>query len=147
MLMYGIPTHETRQAPVVSGASGDDGGHKFVCNAHVGENVEPQYLQQEFDAVVLCTGATAPRDLAVEGRQLRGVHFAMDFLTGATKACLAGDADATPIHARGKDVVVIGGGDTGTDCVGTDAPGLGAFADRDPAEAAEERGEDNPCPN
>jgi glutamate synthase (NADPH/NADH) small chain len=67
----------------------------------------------------VCTGATQPRDLAVEGRQLGGVHFAMEYLTANTQALLAGGTDACPIHARGKDVVVIGGGDTGTDCVGT----------------------------
>ncbi|MGB8325953.1 MAG: FAD-dependent oxidoreductase, partial [Steroidobacteraceae bacterium] len=69
--------------------------------------------------LVLCTGATRPRDLAVEGRNLEGVHFAMDYLTASTRALLDGGPDASPLHARGKNVVVIGGGDTGTDCVGT----------------------------
>jgi glutamate synthase (NADPH/NADH) small chain len=68
---------------------------------------------------VICTGATQPRDLSVEGRNLKGVHFAMQYLTASTWALLDGGSDASPIHARGKDVVVIGGGDTGTDCVGT----------------------------
>ncbi len=68
---------------------------------------------------MICTGATQPRDLPVEGRDLRGVHFAMDYLTASTRALLNGGADHSPIHARGKDVIVIGGGDTGTDCVGT----------------------------
>ncbi len=94
-------------------------GIKFVCNANVGENVEPQLLVRDFDATIICTGATLPRDLDVEGRNLKGVHFAMDFLTASTQAVLADQPDATPISAKGKDVVVLGGGDTGTDCVGT----------------------------
>jgi glutamate synthase (NADPH/NADH) small chain len=94
-------------------------GVKFICNANVGENVEAQLLLKDFDAIVICTGATQPRDLPVEGRALKGVHFAMEYLTKSTQSLLDGDADRTPIHARGKDVIVIGGGDTGTDCVGT----------------------------
>ncbi len=74
---------------------------------------------KEFDATVICTGATQPRDLPIEGRKLKGVHFAMEFLTANTKALLNGGTEHSPIHAKGKDVVVIGGGDTGTDCVGT----------------------------
>jgi glutamate synthase (NADPH/NADH) small chain len=94
-------------------------GIKFICNANVGENVEPQIFLKEFDATVICTGATQPRDLPIEGRQLKGIHFAMEFLTANTKAVLNGGAEHTPISARGKDVFVLGGGDTGTDCVGT----------------------------
>jgi glutamate synthase (NADPH/NADH) small chain len=94
-------------------------GIRFLCNAHVGDNVEPQLLLRDFDAIVLCTGATQARDLAVPGRELDGVHLAMDYLTASTRALLNGGADHSPVHARGKDVVVIGGGDTGTDCVGT----------------------------
>jgi glutamate synthase (NADPH/NADH) small chain len=74
---------------------------------------------REFDATVICTGATQPRDLPVDGRKLKGVHFAMEYLTANTKAVLGGRPEGAPIHARDKDVVVIGGGDTGTDCVGT----------------------------
>jgi glutamate synthase (NADPH/NADH) small chain len=94
-------------------------GIKFICNAHVGDNVEAQLLRKDFDALVLCTGATQPRDLPVDGRKLAGVHFAMDYLTESTKALLNGGPEHTPIHARDKDVIVIGGGDTGTDCVAT----------------------------
>jgi glutamate synthase (NADPH) small chain len=68
---------------------------------------------------VICTGATLPRDLKVEGRELKGVHFAMDFLTLSTQSVLRDQPDESPITARGKNVVVLGGGDTGTDCVGT----------------------------
>jgi glutamate synthase (NADPH) small chain len=97
----------------------EDSGIKFQCGANVGTNVDAQTLRKDFDAVVLCTGATVPRDLNVDGRQLNGVHFAMDYLTGSTKALLNGGPDHAPIHAKDKDVIVIGGGDTGTDCVGT----------------------------
>jgi glutamate synthase (NADPH/NADH) small chain len=95
----------------------EEEGVKFFCNANVGENVEPQMFLKEYHATVICTGATQPRDLPIEGRNLAGIHFAMEFLGANTKALLDG-ADS-PIHARDKDVVVVGGGDTGTDCVGT----------------------------
>jgi glutamate synthase (NADPH/NADH) small chain len=121
LLIYGIPNMKLDKREVVSRRIQqlELEGIKFLCNATVGENVEAQLLLRDFDATVICTGATQPRDLPVDGRSLEGVHFAMEFLTGATKALLDGGPDASPIHARGKDVVVIGGGDTGTDCVGT----------------------------
>ena len=121
LLMYGIPNMKLDKQLVVMRRIEllEQVGIKFVCNANVGENVEPMLLLKDFDAVVLCTGATQPRDLPVEGRQLSGVHFAMDYLTASTSAVLANKSDTAPIHARGKDVIVIGGGDTGTDCVGT----------------------------
>ena len=121
LLMYGIPNMKLDKRAVVLRRIGqlEQEGVKFLCNAHVGENVEAQLLLKDFDAIVVCTGATQPRDLPVEGRKLGGVHFAMEYLTANTQALLAGGTDACPIHARGKDVVVIGGGDTGTDCVGT----------------------------
>src|SRR5204863_2225695 len=96
----------------------EDEGINFICNTEVGAHYPAEKLLSEFDAVVLCTGATKPRDLPIEGRNLKGVHFAMEFLTANTKAVLNGNG-ASPINAAGKDVVVIGGGDTGTDCVGT----------------------------
>ncbi|MFO7303896.1 MAG: glutamate synthase subunit beta [Gammaproteobacteria bacterium] len=121
LLMYGIPNMKLDKRAVVERRLKlmEQEGIKFVCNANVGENVEPQLLLKDFDAIVICTGATRPRDLPVEGRHLKGIHFAMEYLTASTKALLDGNADASPIHARGKDVVVIGGGDTGTDCVAT----------------------------
>jgi glutamate synthase (NADPH/NADH) small chain len=121
LLMYGIPNMKLDKRAVVERRLKllEAEGIKFICNANVGENVEAQLLLRDFDATVICTGATQPRDLSVEGRDLRGVHFAMDYLTASTRALLNGGADHSPIHARGKDVVVIGGGDTGTDCVGT----------------------------
>ena len=121
LLMYGIPNMKLDKKEVVLRRIRlmEQEGVKFICKANVGDNVEPQIFLKEFDATVICTGATQPRDLPVEGRGLAGVHFAMEFLSANTAAVLAGDAGGTPLHARGKDVVVIGGGDTGTDCVGT----------------------------
>jgi len=121
LLMYGIPNMKLDKQEVVLRRIKlmEQEGIKFICNANVGDNVEPQIFLKEYDATVICTGATQPRDLPIEGRQLKGVHFAMEFLTANTKAVLNADASKTPIHAGGKDVVVIGGGDTGTDCVGT----------------------------
>ena len=125
LLMYGIPNMKLDKQEVVLRRIKllEQEGVKFICNASVGtgdsDNVEPQIFLKEFDATVICTGATQPRDLPIEGRSLKGVHFAMEFLTANTKAVLNGGADHCPIHAKGKDVIVIGGGDTGTDCVGT----------------------------
>jgi glutamate synthase (NADPH/NADH) small chain len=121
LLVYGIPNMKLDKKAVVERRIKllEAEGIKFLCNANVGENVEAQLLLRDFDATVICTGATHPRDLSVEGRDLRGVHFAMEYLTASTRALLNGGSDHSPIHARGKDVVVIGGGDTGTDCVGT----------------------------
>jgi len=121
LLMYGIPNMKLDKQEVVERRIRvmREGGIKFLCNANVGDNVEPQIFLKEFDATVLCTGATQPRDLPIEGRKLNGVHFAMEYLTANTQAVLAGRPDGASIHAKGKDVVVIGGGDTGTDCVGT----------------------------
>lgn len=119
LLMYGIPNMKLDKKEVVLRriALMEKEGIKFICNANVGENVDSEIFLKEFDATVICTGATKPRDLPIEGRALKGVHFAMEFLTANTKSVLA--ATASPIHAKGKDVIVIGGGDTGTDCVGT----------------------------
>jgi glutamate synthase (NADPH/NADH) small chain len=121
LLTYGIPNMKLDKREVVARRITllEKEGIKFVCNATVGENVEPQLLMKDFDALILCTGATVPRDLPVEGRNLKGVHFAMDFLTVSTQAVMRDAPDATPISAKGRDVVVLGGGDTGTDCVGT----------------------------
>jgi glutamate synthase (NADPH/NADH) small chain len=94
-------------------------GVTFVCNTEVGKDITAEQLLQDFDAVVLSTGATKPRDLPIEGRDLKGIHFAMEFLTANTKAVLNGSPNGNFISAQGKDVVIIGGGDTGTDCVGT----------------------------
>jgi glutamate synthase (NADPH) small chain len=93
-------------------------GVEFRVNQHVGVNVDTRQLVDEYDAVVLAGGAEAPRDLPVPGRDLAGVHFAMEFLPQQNKV-VAGDAVRDQILATGKHVIVIGGGDTGSDCVGT----------------------------
>ncbi|MEK7745809.1 MAG: glutamate synthase subunit beta, partial [Elusimicrobiota bacterium] len=120
LLMYGIPNMKLDKQEVVLRRIKlmEAEGIRFICNANVGENVEPEIFLKEYDATVICTGATAPRDLPIEGRNLKGVHFAMEYLTANTKAVL-GNNGPSPILATGKDVVVIGGGDTATDCVGT----------------------------
>jgi glutamate synthase (NADPH/NADH) small chain len=121
LLMYGIPNMKLDKRAIVERRLQllEQEGIKFICNAHVGENVEAELLLKDFDAMLICTGATAPRDLKAEGRDLKGVHFAMDYLTVSTKALLADQPDQAVIHAKGRHVVVLGGGDTGTDCVGT----------------------------
>ena len=121
LLMYGIPNMKLDKERVVMRRIRvlEQEGIKFVCNCDVGKILPARQLLDDFDAVVLCTGATKPRDLPVEGRQLKGIHFAMDFLTANTQSFLDGHRNGDFISAAGKDVVIIGGGDTGTDCVGT----------------------------
>lgn len=123
LLMYGIPNMKLDKTDVVArrvDLMRKEGVH-FVTNAHIGVTHDIAEIRKQHNAVVLCCGATQPRDLKIEGRELSGIHFAMDFLTANTKALLNGGFDAAtcPITAKGKNVVVIGGGDTGTDCVGT----------------------------
>jgi glutamate synthase (NADPH/NADH) small chain len=129
LLTYGIPNMKLEKNVVkrrIDLMAAE--GIKFVSNIEVGKNYPADKLLKEFDAVVLCGGATKPRDLPVEGRDLKGIHFAMEFLHGNTKRLLDQDHGDVQIEgsysypfisAKGKDVVVIGGGDTGTDCVGT----------------------------
>jgi glutamate synthase (NADPH/NADH) small chain len=118
LLVYGIPNMKLDKAVVERRVSLLEAeGIGFVRGTAVGEDVAAEELANDFDAVVLATGSTIPRDLKVEGRELAGVHFAMDFLVASTRTLLGGPA--TPISATGKNVIVIGGGDTGTDCVGT----------------------------
>ena len=93
-------------------------GVVFQANAHVGQNVPVEDLRKKFDAILLAGGAESPRDLKVPGRELKGIHFAMDYLPQQNKK-IAGDEVAHQILATGKRVVIIGGGDTGADCLGT----------------------------
>jgi glutamate synthase (NADPH/NADH) small chain len=98
-------------------------GIEFRTNAHIGVNVGVDELRRNYDAIVLAGGATAPRDLKVPGRELRGIHFAMEYLTESNKR-IEGDSvpsidDERAITAKGKHVIIIGGGDTGADCLGT----------------------------
>jgi glutamate synthase (NADPH/NADH) small chain len=121
LLMYGIPNMKLDKNEVVLRRLKvmEAEGVKFVCNTEVGKDLPAEKLMRDYDAIVLATGATKPRDLAIEGRQIKGIHFAMDFLTANTKAVLDAHKNGSFIDATGKDVVIIGGGDTGTDCVGT----------------------------
>ncbi len=119
LLMYGIPNMKLDKSVVdrrIDLLAKE--GITFLTNTEVGKNY-PNAKLQEFDAVILATGATKPRDLPIEGRQLKGVHFAMEFLQANTQAVLNKRQNGNYISAAGKNVVVIGGGDTGTDCVGT----------------------------
>lgn len=129
LLMYGIPNmkldkHVVQRRVDLMAAEGVE----FVTNCEIGKDIDASELKEQFDAVVMCTGATKPRDLPIEGRELNGIHFAMDFLRGNTKNVLDNRRNGqvtvdglpvAPISATDKDVIVIGGGDTGTDCVGT----------------------------
>ncbi len=119
LLMYGIPNMKLDKERVVMRRieQMQAEGVNFVCNLEIGAAYAAEKLLADFDAVVLTTGAGRARDLTVEGRGLQGIHFAMEFLTGNTKALL--DGDGAVISAKDKDVIVIGGGDTGTDCVAT----------------------------
>ena len=121
LLMYGIPNMKLDKEQVVLRRIQqlEAEGIKFVCNTEVGVNYPADKLLQEFDAVILATGATRPRDLPIEGRHLKGIHFAMEFLAANTKSILDRKKNGGFISAAGKDIIVIGGGDTGTDCVGT----------------------------
>ncbi len=152
LLMYGIPNmkldKQIVQRRVKLMASE---GVNFVTSTEVGKDYPAEKLFQDFDAVALCGGATKPRDLPVEGRELKGINFAMEFLHANTRNLMGGslrDEEAATISARWKDVIVIGGGDTGTDCVGTalrhGCRTLTQFEilDRPPAE----RQPDNPWP-
>ncbi len=91
----------------------------FRTNAHVGVNISAKHLKEEFDATLICGGASAPRDLPIPGRQFKGVHYAMDFLTQQNKRVAGDRIFSGEILANDKNVLVIGGGDTGSDCVGT----------------------------
>ncbi len=121
LLMYGIPNMKLDKQEVVLRRikQMEDEGVVFACHTEVGKNFAAAKLLKDFDATVLCTGATKPRDLPIPGRELKGVHFAMEFLTANTRSVLDGHKNGSFIDATGKDVIVIGGGDTGTDCVGT----------------------------
>jgi glutamate synthase (NADPH/NADH) small chain len=121
LLMYGIPNPKLDKRFVVQRRLDQMAkeGVTFLTNTEVGRNYPAEKLLKEFNAVVLCTGATKPRDLPIEGRNLKGVHFAMEFLHANTKALLDGTKNGDYISATDKAVMVIGGGDTGTDCVGT----------------------------
>lgn len=119
LLMYGIPNMKLekwvidRKQEVM-----EKEGVKFIVNADVGKNVKAQELLKEYDCVILACGASNPRDIKANGRDSDGIYFAVDFLTRSTKHVLTGKKEDW-VNTKGKNVVVIGGGDTGNDCVGT----------------------------
>ena len=126
LLMYGIPNMKLGKEDVVERRVNllREAGITFITGTSVGDgsndSVSVTELQQQHDIVLLTTGATVPRDLPIDGREFNGVHFAMDFLSANTKSLLDSDLqDGNHISAKDKDVIVIGGGDTGTDCIGT----------------------------
>lgn len=121
LLMYGIPnmkldkTIVERRSDLMAAE-----GVRFVTNVEIGVQMPAAKLKEEFDAVVICTGATEARDLPIPGRELKGIYLAMDFLRANTKSLLdSGHQNRNYISAKDKHVLVVGGGDTGTDCVGT----------------------------
>ncbi len=121
LLRYGIPDFKLEKHHIDQRVRQMElEGVKFKYNSHVGVNVNPKKLLKKHDAIVLTGGAEMPRDLPVEGRDLAGIHFAMDFLPQQNRRVSDEPlGDVEPILATGKHVVVIGGGDTGSDCIGT----------------------------
>jgi len=119
LLRYGIPCFKldksvvTRRRKVLEAE-----GIKFVTGIEVGKDISAEWLARRFDAVVVAIGTPAARDLKIPGRELAGIHLALELLEGQNRF-LTGEIAAPPIDARGKDVLVIGGGDTGSDCIGT----------------------------
>ena len=119
LLRYGIPNFKMEKHLIdrrITQMRAE--GVEFIVNANVGVDVPAGTLRKDFDAVLITTGAEHPRDLNVPGRELKGIHFAMEFLPQANKVC-EGDSVPNQILATGKRVVIIGGGDTGADCLGT----------------------------
>lgn len=121
LLMYGIPNMKLEKHIIERRIKLMEAeGIRFVTNANVGQGVDPQHILAEYDAVVLCCGAGNPRDIRAEGRDANGIYFAVDFLKSTTKSLLNSNLeDGNYISAKDKNVIVIGGGDTGNDCVGT----------------------------
>lgn len=120
LLQYGIPTMKLSKEVVqrrVDLMAAE--GITFKTGVNVGKDISAKELQDEYDAVLLCLGATWPRDLPITNRQLDGIHFAMAFLETWQKNQMGNKIDVTPLSAKDKDVLVIGGGDTGCDCIGT----------------------------
>ncbi len=118
LLRYGIPNFKLNKSVVDRRIQlMEQAGIDFVTNANIGVDINPKELIEENDAVVICAGSSVPRDLNVEGRDLQGIYFAMDFLTQVTKRLE--DETAELIDCKGKNILVIGGGDTGSDCIGS----------------------------
>ncbi len=119
LLMYGIPNMKLDKKVIARKKEiMEKEGIIFKVNADVGKNVRASYLLKEYDCIILACGASEPRDIKVPGRDADGIYFAVDFLTRSTKHVLSGKNDGF-VNTKGKNVVIIGGGDTGNDCVGT----------------------------
>jgi glutamate synthase (NADPH/NADH) small chain len=121
LLRYGIPNFKLEKHVIDRRIQQmRDEGVTFVTNAHVGVNVPIEALTEHYDAILLCGGSEQPRDLKIPGRELKGIHFAMEFLPQQNRRNEGDTLDpATEISAKGKRVLIIGGGDTGADCLGT----------------------------
>ncbi len=121
LLRFGIPDFKLNKKIIDRRLSLlETEGIQFVCNAHIGVNVPIEKLIEEYDAVCIAIGAGQPRDIQVPGRELKGIHFALEYLTQQNRVIAETQIPANErIHAKGKHVLVIGGGDTGSDCVGT----------------------------
>ena len=121
LLMYGVPTMKLSKDTVLRRVQLlEEAGVTFVLNAEVGAKISSTTLLEEYDAVVLCTGATEPRDIDIKGRELEGIYFAKEFLHNVTKSYLDSNyEDGLFVDTKDKDVVIIGGGDTGNDCMAT----------------------------
>ena len=121
LLMYGIPNMKLDKHLVERRIKLlEEAGVTFELNSEIGHKISSETLLKQFDAIALCTGSTVPRDLTIPGRELQGIHFAKDYLHSVTKSFLDSSLqDKKAVSAKGKDVIVIGGGDTGTDCVAT----------------------------
>ena len=120
LLRFGIPDFKLEKTVVERRIKLlEQEGIEFKCNANVGVNIRVSDLNREFDAIVLAGGSTIPRDLNIPGRELKGVHFAMEFLKQQNKRVSNLTIDEEVLTASNKNVVVIGGGDTGSDCIGT----------------------------
>lgn len=121
LLRYGIPNMKLEKSVIDRRLKLMEAeGVKFVTNTNVGVDITAEELLKKYDRVILCCGASNPRDIKVQGRDAKGIYFAVDFLKKVTKTLLDSDFTKAPYEeARGKHVLVIGGGDTGNDCVGT----------------------------
>ena len=150
LLMYGIPNMKLQKEVIDRKINVmKEEGIEFVTGANVGKEVKPAKLLKEYDRVILACGAKNPRDINAPGRDAKGIYFAVDFLSATTKSLLdSGLKDNKYISAKGKKVVIIGGGDTGNDCVGTSIR-LGAKSVTQlemMPKAPDTRAEDNPWP-
>jgi glutamate synthase (NADPH/NADH) small chain len=120
LLRFGIPDFKLEKNIVERRISLlEEEGVRFICNANVGVNIRVNDIMRDYHAVVLAGGSTIPRDLTIPGRNLKGVHYAMDFLKQQNKRVSTIEIEEEDLMASSKNVIVIGGGDTGSDCVGT----------------------------